>query len=192
MLLLHHKGLYLAITKRTDSRLLVRMKFHYSQPKGFVGRSICYAIYYNATYYGHICGGSATRFLPGCNAFLGVNLLHLSQVVNNIFYNVSPADGKYPSRNFTSRVVKLFMRRVQMDWYFKYGDQVVGFETLVEKPRTGDLYLKAGWTHVGETAGFTCKRTKGKGTDSWSGKRVWNTDPLQLKPKLVLCCRIGK
>ena len=45
-------------TKRTDSRLLQLMHNHYSQPKGFVGRNICYAITFNDIYYGHIIGGS--------------------------------------------------------------------------------------------------------------------------------------
>ena len=65
--------LELIITKRTDERLLHRMKNHYSSPKGFVGRNICYAIIYNDIYYGHIVGGSATRFLPGRNEYLRVS-----------------------------------------------------------------------------------------------------------------------
>jgi len=56
---------------------------------------------------------------------------------------------------------------------------------LIEKPRTGECYRRAGWTQVGETKGFTCKRVAGKGTDSWSGKRIWNT--IDLKPKIVMC-----
>lgn len=62
--------LRLEITKRTDKRLLERMKGHYSQPKGFVGRNICYAIYYKDIYYGHIVWGSATKHLKGRHEFL--------------------------------------------------------------------------------------------------------------------------
>lgn len=182
--------LHLEITKRTDQRLLERMASHYSQPKGFVGRNICYAIYFDSAYFGHIVGGSATRYLPGRNEFLEVDLNGINQVVNNIFFNVSPINGKYPARNFTSLVVKEFCKRCVKDWQEKYGDAVLGFETLVEKPRTGELYKKAGWTEVGETKGFTCKRVAGKGTDSWTGKRVWNTDAESLRPKIVLCHKV--
>ena len=182
--------LELIITKRTDTRLLERMKIHYSQPKGFVGRNICYAIMFNGEYYGHIVGGSATRFLPGRNEFLNMDLSMLNQVVNNVFYNISPINGKYPMRNFTSLVLKRFMNQVVIDWENKYGDMVLGFESLIEKPRTGELYLRAGWTKVGETIGYTCKRIAGKGTDAWSGKRIWDTE--NLRPKLVLCYKIGK
>lgn len=180
-------------TKKTDKNLLVRMEKHYSKPQGFVGRSICYAVFYESVYYGHIIAGSATRFLPGRNEFLGITIKDLNQVINNIFFNVSPLNnGSYPTRNFTSSVVKLFVKQAQKDWQVKYGDVCVGFETLVEKPRTGDLYLRAGWVVVGETKGYTCKRVAGKGTDDWSGKRVWNTNPDELRPKSILCYRCSK
>jgi hypothetical protein len=98
-------------------------------------------------------------------------------------------NGKYPIRNFTSKVVRLFMEIVEIDWQEKYGDEVLGFETLVEKPRTGNLYKKAGWKKVGETKGYTCKRVAGKGSDCWSGKRIWDTDKHNLKIKNVFCHR---
>lgn len=177
----------LKIVKRTDPPLLERMKYHYSQPKGFVGRNICYAVYFNDVYYGNIVGGSSTRFLKGRNEFLGTTLKDLNRIVNNIFYNISKVGGEYPCRNFTTAVLKQFVKQISIDWENKYGDKVVGFETLIEKPRTGDLYLKAGWVQVGETVGYTCKRVAGKGSDGWSGKRVWNTNKDQLRPKIVLC-----
>jgi hypothetical protein len=166
------------------------METHYSQPKGFVGRNICLAVYHGNVYYGHIVFGSATRFLPGRNEALGITLAQLNNVANNIFYNVSKVDGKYPVRNFTSRVVKECYNVVPNLWRDKYGDTLVGFETLVELPRTGELYLRAGWEVVGQTVGFTCKRVAGKGSDEWSGKRVWNTDKDSLRPKVVLVRKI--
>ena len=188
----------LEITKRTDPRLLERMKNHYSQPRGFVGRNICYAVMWGDLYYGHIVAGSATRFLKGRNEFLGIDISQLNQIVNNVFYNVSPIglhqsplfgsnSNRYPCRNFTSRVVKEFERRSAIDWLDKYGDTIIGYETLVEKPRTGSLYKRAGWEVVGETIGYSCKREAGTGTDSWTGKRVWITDKDKLRPKIVLC-----
>jgi len=175
--------LKLVITKRTDVRLLERMINHYSKPKGFVGRNICYAVTFNNDYYGHIVGGSASLHLPGRDEY--INQENLNQVVNNVFYSVSKVNNQYPTRNFTTLVIKKFMGCITKDWFLKYGDNVVGFETLVEPPRTGDLYKKAGWVLVGTTKGFTCKRQAGTGTDGWSGKRVWDT--VNLRPKLVFC-----
>lgn len=177
--------LVLTQTKRTDERLLLRMADHYSKPRGFVGRNICYAITYNSDYYGHIVGGSATRFLPGRHEFLGTSENVLNSIVNNIFFNVSKVNGRYPMRNFTSACVSAFEKRIAADWTSKYGDTVVGFETLVEKPRTGRLYILAGWTEVGVTKGYSCKRVGGASTDSWTGSRVWDT--INLRPKRVIC-----
>lgn len=183
----------LRITKRTDPDLLQRMINHYSHPKGFVGRNICYSIYYNNEYYGHIVGGSSTLFLPGRNEYFGITKSpeFLNKIVNNIFFNVSKIHDKYPERNFTTKCLKVFMEKIRTDWENKYKDKVIGFESLVEKPRTGDLYLKAGWKLVGETIGYTCKRIAGEGTDKWTGKRIWNTSKQNLKPKLVFCYKLN-
>lgn len=162
---------------------------HYSQPLGFVGRNICYAILHEGVYYGHIVGGSATRFLPGRNEFLGTTIQQLNQIVNNIFFHIEKIDGKYPTRNFGQKVLAMWREAVTRDWHQKYGDQLIGFESLVELPRSGEVYKRDGWTEVGITKGFTCKRTAGKGTDSWSGKRIWNT--TELRPKRVFVRRMN-
>lgn len=173
----------LLTTKRTDPQLLHKMQQHYSQPKGFVGRNICYAILWNGVYYGHIVGGSATRYLPGRHERLSTDFSQLGHIVNNIFYSISPVEGKYPFRNFTSAVIAVWREHISYDWYKKYGDVVLGFETLVELPRTGECYRRDGWELVGQTKGYTCKRVAGKGSDNWTGKRVWDT--VNLRPKLV-------
>jgi hypothetical protein len=175
--------------KRTDPRLLDNMFWHYSQPDGFVGRNICYAITHDGRYYGGIVGGSSTLHLVGRDAFFDINQENkrtaLRGIINNIFYHIEPINGKYPYRNFTISVVREFRIKVAADWTAKYGDQVLGFESLVELPRTGEIYKRDGWTEVGITKGQTCKRVAGKGTDSWSGKRVWDVN--NLRPKRVFC-----
>lgn len=159
------------------------MSVHYSNPKGFVGRNICYSVEYNGVYYGSIVGGSATLHLPGRNDFFKIDKSKLNNIINNIFFHVEKQDGKYPIRWFTAKVLKAWRLKIVDDWLTKYGDKVIGFETLIELPRTGECYKKDGWTKIGQTVGYTCKREGGKGTDSWSGKRVWNTK--DLRPKLV-------
>lgn len=161
------------------------MGLHYSQPKGFVGRVLSYAVLYGEVYYGHILGGSATLHLPGRHEFLGTDRSCLNGIVNNIFFHVEPGVDGYPIRNFTTACLKLWTQVVARDWEAKYGDRVVGYESLIELPRTGECYRRAGWTEVGQTVGYTCKRAGGKGTDSWTGKRVW--DVKNLRPKRVFC-----
>ena len=172
------RNLCLFRVKRSDDEMLRNMSSHYSQPLGFVGRNICYAIVFNGLCYGSIAGGSATRFLPG-REILGT----LNNGVNNIFFHAEKRNLVYPLRNFTSSVLKLYRSTIERDWLTEYGDSVAWHETLVELPRSGDCYKRDGWNLVGQTKGYTCKRSSGKGTDSWSGKRVWDTE--NLRPKLV-------
>lgn len=164
------------------SELMLR---HYSQPKGFVARLLLYTVVCDGIRYGAIAAGSATKFLPGRNEFFGIAKADLNNIVNNTFFHIEKVNGRYPCRNFAQLIVKQWREMVRDEWERVYGDKVVGFETLVELPRLGTLYRRDGWRQVGITKGQTCKRTAGKGSDSWTGKRVWDTE--NLKPKLVLC-----
>jgi hypothetical protein len=126
--------------------------------------------------------------LAGRDSFFGLTKqskkTEIQKIANNVFFHVERVAGKYP-RNFTAKVLALFRERVTVEWELKYGVPLIGFETLVEPSRTGEVYLRDGWEQVGVTKGRTCKRIAGKGTDTWTGKREWNT--RDLRPKLVLC-----
>lgn len=165
------------------------MSVHYSQPKGFVGRNLCYLIYDGTTAYGSIVAGSAGMNLAGRDSFFGLTKhtkeVEIQRIANNVFFHIEKVDGKYPSRNFAPKVLALFRERVAIEWEAKYGASLLGFETLVEPPRTGEIYLRDGWEQVGITKGQTCKRIGGKGTDRWTGRREWDTK--NLRPKIVLC-----
>ena len=176
--------------KRSDPRITADMAVHYSQPGGFVGRNICYAILCDGSYYGSIAGGSATLHLVGRDEFFAINKdtkkEFLRCIVNNIFYHIERKNGKYPLRNMVPTVLEMFRERVGLDWQEKYGDAVIGFESLIELPRTGEAYKRDGWIQVGVTKGYTCKRVSGKTgrrTDSWTGRRVWDID--NVRPKAV-------
>lgn len=176
--------------KRTDPRILADMAVHYSAPGGFVGRNICYAIIHDGTYYGAIVGGSSTLHLVGRDEFFGIEKAvkkqMLRRIVNNIFFHIEKRGDRYPIRNMVPKVMRLFRERIVYDWREKYGDPVIGFESLIELPRTGKTYERDGWTEVGITVGYTCKRVSGKGkhrTDSWTGQRVWDTK--NKRPKRV-------
>lgn len=171
--------------KKSDARLQADMANHYSQPKGFVGRQIFYAVYFDGLRYGSIAGGSASRFLAGRDEFFNLNgdrSVQIHRIINNTFFHI---EGDYPARNFAQKVVKLWRHQVELDWFASYGETVIGFETLVELPRSGEVYKRDGWQEVGQTIGYTCKRIAGQGTDSWTGKRVWDTK--NLRPKRVFC-----
>ena len=155
-----------------------------------MGRNICYAIIHDGTYYGAIVGGSSTLHLVGRDEFFGIEKAvkkqMLRRIVNNIFFHIEKRGDRYPIRNMVPKVMRLFRERIVYDWREKYGDPVIGFESLIELPRTGKTYERDGWTEVGITVGYTCKRVSGKGkhrTDSWTGQRVWDTK--NKRPKRV-------
>ena len=174
--------IFLRLIKKSDKGLKRAMDVHYSQPKGFVGRSICYAVEYKNIIYGYIVGGSCTKHLPNRDLFCMINRIEISlnNFVNNIFFHIS---GPYPIRNFAQKVLRTYRCRIELDWFVKYGDVVSLHETLVEPPRSGEVYRRDKWVKCGLTKGFTCKRTNGNGTDSWGGSRVW--DKINLRPKHV-------
>lgn len=116
----------------------------------------------------------------------------LQHIINNTFYHIEPAaQRQYPRRNFTTFVLLAFMMQAMADWEKPkdaggYGTKVYAFETLVEPPRSGELYRRAGFAEVGLTQGVTCKRgpSDGQGGDAWGGKRVWDKEG-ERRPKLV-------
>ncbi len=172
-------------TTPEKQRLKANMEAHYSEPEGFVGRSLIYEVWYDGVFYGHIAGGSATQYLPGRPSFFAneakPSTADLNHIVNNTFFHIEPGPDGYPLRNFSQAVVKTFMARVIEDWPAQYkGDEVWAFETLVEPPRTGEVYLRSGFTQIGTTKGETCKRGPGarKEGAKGGGTRVWNRDDL--------------
>lgn len=86
--------LKLTVVRQSNANLHDNMKVHYSQPKGFVGRNICYSVEYAGEFYGTIVGGSATLHLIGRDEFFGLTKDNKSSslrtIVNNIFYHVEP------------------------------------------------------------------------------------------------------
>jgi hypothetical protein len=157
------------------------MERHYSRPRGFVGRNICHLLSHEGTVYGAFVGGSTPMHLPGRDPSWPLNC-----IINNLFFHI---EGPYPLRNFAQKALGLWRLRIIEDWREKYGDEPIALESLVELPRIGEVYHRDGWIEVGQTKGYTCKRTSGKGTDSWSGRRVWDT--VNLRPKRVFQFRLG-
>jgi len=157
------------------------MSIHYSHPKGFVGRQIIYKIFEDDKFVGAIVGGSATLHLPNRNEFFG-DKFYIGGIINNTFYHLT----EHNDKNLGTKVLKIFRQQAVKDWEERYKDKVIGFETLIELPRSGSLYKADNWTYVGTTKGYTCRRQGGiSDTEKFGGVRVWDTK--NLKPKLVYC-----
>jgi hypothetical protein len=167
-----------------------------------VGRFIGYAVFDEGrSLLGTIVGSSATLNLPGRSDFFGKRF-KLNQIVNNSFFHVHPprqdlwfphhieagcvraieAFKAYPVRNTTRLVLQMWRSRIAKDWLYEYGDQVIGFESLVMPPRIGEVYLRDHWDCVGMTKGFICRRVGGYDpTEKFGGVRVWQFDAARRK-----------
>lgn len=178
-----NNNIRLELSSKSDADIKYLMSIHYSHPKGFVGRQIIYKIFYNDEFCGAIAGGSATLHLPNRNDFFG-DKYDLNKIINNTFYHLVD---NHNDKNLGSQVLALWRKQVVKDWEEKYKENVIGFETLVELPRSGAMYKADNWTLVGQTHGYTCKRVGGVATEKWTGVREWNKDESNLKPKLVFC-----
>ena len=108
-------------------------------------------------YYGHIIGGSCTLNLPGRNEFFEIDKSSYTKIINNIFYHIRKVNNSYPMRNFTTKVLQAWRESMEKDWKSKSGDSVLGFESLIEPPRTAELYKKDKWTYLGKTKGKLVK-----------------------------------
>jgi hypothetical protein len=110
--------LELIVVPKSDPLLRADMAVHYSQPKGFVGRSIIYEIRYNGIRYGAI-GGGQTLGLRTIGVGSG-SLLPTPTTVGNEF---CPSMQKHPShRRLTQKIknvnggIQLWIREWMMGW----------------------------------------------------------------------------
>ena len=189
------RGFYLDPINKGDKRLWDYARVHYTKTRGFVGRFLGYCVNSLETNetFGVIVGGSSALYLQGREDFFGTKNLNLNQIIANTLFHIekpkSAVDEEgvvYPLRNTTARVLQVWRERVAEDWERKYGDEVLGFETMVLPPRTGACYKKDRWTYVAMTKGFLCKRVPGEeGGSGYSGKRTWKYNPDERK--LILC-----
>ncbi len=103
----------LNLVKVTKSNpiLVKHMENNYTQPRGFVGRSIAYLVFYNNDCYGSIVAGSAIMHLKGRDKFFNLNkenkITTIQCIINNVFFHIEPINSVYPIRNFAAKVLRL-------------------------------------------------------------------------------------
>lgn len=85
-----------------------------------------------------------------------------TKILNNNVFRII-----YPEKNLGTKILKVARNLVRRDYRYKYGDELVGLVTFVEKPRTGAVYKADNWNCLGETQGITVRR---RGSD-WTNKQ---------------------
>jgi hypothetical protein len=134
------------------STLLAR--YHYLGYKGSVGEHIGYLLWDKAGRpLGCMLFGAAAWKVRARDRYIGweaedrKNNLH--KIVNNMRFLLL---NQVP--NLASYVLGRVCRRIEADFYQKYGHRVVLLETFVERGRfLGTCYRAANWIYVGDTQG---------------------------------------
>lgn len=140
------KGLALVRVAKSD-QLFGKLFFeHYPNSKGIPGRSLCYLIYNDNILLGIIGVNSPPKnYKIFTKYFNSVDEIHY--VNNNVFRLI------VNEKNIGTQVLKVFRRKIKIDYELKYGDELVGIVTFVEPPRNGAVYKADNWDYLGETQG---------------------------------------
>lgn len=135
--------------------------YHYMGYKGVYGRYLRYLVFID-TYPVACFGWSSSAWKVKCrDDFLGVTHKERSRdldgVVNNFRFLILPwVKIKFLGSHLLSRMIKI----VEQDWKDNFNVSVELFETFVEKDRfQGTCYQASGWKNIGETKGFTRKKS---------------------------------
>jgi len=139
---------------RTWNALMSR--YHYLGAGPLCGAQIRYLI--RSSRYGWLGGlsFSAAAWRVGArDQWIGWNdptrEKHLQKVVCNSRFLILP---QVKVMNLASHVLSLCARRIQEDWFHRYGYSPVLMETYVQRDRfKGTCYRAANWEHVGTTRG---------------------------------------
>lgn len=124
---------------------------HYPKSKGIVGRCLCYLIANKGEIVGIVGASSPPKNYGFFNNYF--NKDNEKYFVNNNVFRIIKSE-----KNLATRILKLFRTTVRNDYKIKYGDDLLGLVTFVEKPRTGNIYKADNWTLLGETQGKRMRR----------------------------------
>ena len=154
-----------------DSRYKEIRNRHYVPNHGVVGRSLSYLIHLNGDVVGIITGGSCASAGKARDTFFGLDLVNqfddyytqtgehegmrrmrgemLGAIIANTVFRLETH-----KPGLASATLAAWRHRVVADWYERYGEGVIGFETyILETPqRNGGCYVADNWTRSGRTA----------------------------------------
>ena len=133
------------------------LQHHYLHDLTLVGEHLCYVFVFIRQWLALAAWSAAAFHLKARDQFIGWTPAQCCQrrplLANNSRLLVLP-DCHYP--NLISRFMKLMLARLSQDWEARWGHPLALVETFVD-PRfyQGTAYKVSGWSHLGQTAGWT-------------------------------------
>lgn len=179
-------GLELLSCKRSDIEYNKIRDRHYVPNHGTIGRQLHYKVLLDNEVVGVIVGASAVfACKPRDDFFEIIKDNRLGKIRNIICNTVFRLENNI--ENLGTQILRLWRRQSVLDWYKKYNEVPIGFETFIfGEGRFGSMYKADNWTYCGETFGSTKFRPKEHGG--------FDTKHLRIKTnqKLIFCKKISK
>ena len=136
-------------------RRIINEYHKYKNYTDYPGRRIDYFVKLNGNIIGVTGIASAMLAISPRDNFIGwdrsTRLRNLGKIANNYRFCMI-------ERGYGSRVLSLLAKQGKVDWFKKYREKLVLFETMVEPPFSGTVYKSASWVEVGKTKGQTFRR----------------------------------
>jgi hypothetical protein len=160
---------------------------HYVPNHGTIGRQLHYKIYLDKNLIGIITGASAVYACKARDEFFEINKENRQKIIQNIICN-TVFRLEYHEKNLGTKILSVWRKQVAKDWFEKYHEVPIGFETFIYgENRFGAMYKADNWTYCGQTAGsakFSCDAKFG---DTGTAHSRVKTDI-----KLVFCKMINE
>ena len=146
------------ITPQERARYQALMEeHHYLHHHQLVGEQLCYVATFGGEWLALSSWCACARHLKGRDQFIGWTAEQCRRrralIANNARFLILP-QRHYP--NLASRVMKLILQRLSLDWQTRFGHPIALVETFVDPQQfRGTTYQCSGWLPLGHTQGFS-------------------------------------
>lgn len=167
--------------RRFDALMI---EHHYLKSNVLIGEQLCYVASYQGQWLALLSWCAAARYLKGRDQFIGWSpeqcRSRRALVANNARFLILP-DQHLP--NLASRVMKLVLQRLSVDWQERYKHPIVLVETFVDPEQfRGTTYQCSGWTQLGLTQGWA-RHAKDYYIQHEQPKQLWVKSLVKNAPK---------
>ena len=143
-----------------DGFRLHLQRYHYLGFQRSVGESLQYAAFLGEELVALMDWGAAVLHCPPRERYIGwdhaTRERGLSMVAGNRRFLLLPW---VRLKGLASRVLGASLRRLSRDWQAAYGHPLLLAESFVDTGRKGTCYRASNWLYLGQTLGFTRRKT---------------------------------
>jgi hypothetical protein len=167
--------------RRFDALMI---EHHYLKSHVLVGEQLCYVATYRGQWLALSSWCAAARYLKGRDQFIGWSpeqcRSRRALIANNARFLILP-EQHLP--NLASRVMKLVLQRLSVDWQQRFKHPIVLVESFVDPEQfRGTTYQCSGWSQLGLTQGWA-RHAKDYYIQHDQPKQLWVKSLVKNAPK---------